>query len=76
MYAGVMSRRYFGSVRKLPSGRWQASFWHDGQRHTAANTFTAKADALAYAETDLQRGEWIDPAAGKVTLSKYATDWL
>jgi integrase len=72
-------RRHFGSVRKLPSGRWQASFWHDGQRHTGSDTFTAKADALAYlanTETDLQRGQWIDPAAGKVTLSKYATEWL
>ena len=72
-------RRHFGNVRKLPSGRWQAGYWHDGQRHVAANTFAAKADALAYlsnAETDLQRGQWVDPLAGKVSFSSYATDWL
>ena len=25
-----MSRRTFGSTRKLPSGQWQASYWHEG----------------------------------------------
>ena len=74
-----MSDSVAQGIPRGPSGRWQASFWHDGQRHTGSDTFTAKADALAYlanTETDLQRGQWIDPAAGKVTLSKYATEWL
>ena len=31
-------RRHFGNVRKLPSGRWQASYWHQGLRHLAAGT--------------------------------------
>ena len=42
------SRRQFGSVRKLPSGRWQASYWHVGRRHVAPITFAFKADANAY----------------------------
>ena len=29
------NRRHFGSVRKLPSKRWQASYWHIGSRHPA-----------------------------------------
>ena len=33
----------FGTTRKLPSGRWQASYNADGRRHWA--TFDAKADA-------------------------------
>jgi hypothetical protein len=37
-------RRHFGSVRKLPSGRWQASYWHQGIRHVAADTFPATKD--------------------------------
>jgi integrase len=75
----MTNRRHFGTVRKLPSGRFQASYWHDGARHTAPNTFTAKADALAHLatiETDLRRGAWIDPGAGKVTLTKLAPEWL
>jgi len=74
-----MKRRYFGSTRKLPSGRWQASYWHEGARHIAPAPFKTKADALAHLaniETDLGRGGWINPAAGKVTLAKYTTDWI
>ena len=29
-------RRHFGNVSKLPSGRWQANYWHQGIRHVAA----------------------------------------
>jgi integrase len=75
----MTGRRHFGNVRRLPSRRWQASYWHEGQRRVGPDTFATKADALAYlanTETDLQRGRWIDPAAGKVTLSKFATEWL
>lgn len=74
-----MARRHFGNVRKLPSGRWQASYWHEGRRLTAPDTFPAKADALAWlsnTETDLARGAWIDPRSSKVTLAEYATSWL
>jgi len=31
----MTSRRDFGSVRKLPSGRYQAAYWHDGVPYTA-----------------------------------------
>jgi integrase len=75
----MTGRRHFGSVRKLPSGRYQASYWHEGQRHVAADTFTAKADALAHLasiETDLRRGAWTDPVAGKVSIKRLAQEWL
>ena len=71
--------RYFGSVRKLPSGRYQASYWHEGQRHVGPDTFAAKGDAQAWiarAEGDLARGSWIAPGAGKVTLAEVADRWL
>lgn len=72
-------RRHFGSVRKLPSGRWQASYWHEGIRHAAPTTFLAKADALAYlatVEADIVRGSWVDRAAGKELFCQLARRWL
>ena len=74
-----MSKRHFGSVRRLPSGRYQASYWHEGVRHLAEQTFPTKGDALAHLasiETDLHRGAWIDPSAGKVTFGEWAQSWL
>jgi integrase len=75
----MTNRRHFGNVRKLPSRRYQASYWHDGTRYTAPDTFAAKADALAYlatVETDLRRGAWIDPDAGKMTVAALEREWL
>lgn len=72
-------RRDFGSVRKLQSGKYQASYWHEGRRHVAPRTFTAKATASAYlatVEADIRRGGWIDPDKGQVSLCSYTTDWL
>jgi integrase len=74
----VTGRRHFGSVRKRPSGKWQAVYRIEGQRHSSG-TFLAKADALAFLSTieaDVRRGAWIDPRAGKVTLRIYAYEWL
>jgi hypothetical protein len=72
-------RRHFGSVRKLPSGRYQARYWHLGESPVAPSTFATKADALAWssgAETDIHRGAWTAPKAGKTSLSEYARGWL
>lgn len=72
-------RRHFGSVRKLPSGRYQASYWHEGQRHVATDTFVGKTEAQAWLsakETDINRGQWVDPGSGKVAFGDYATEWL
>ena len=72
-------RRHFGNVRKLPSGRYQARYWHDGTLHSADMMFKAKADALAWlstVEADLLRGTWVAPANSKVTFSEFAEAWL
>jgi hypothetical protein len=66
-------------MRKLPSGRYQASYWHEGERHVAADTFAGKTDARAWlsaVETDINRGQWVDPGAGKVTFGDSANRWL
>ena len=42
-------KRRFGSVRQLPSGRWQARYSTDGELlRTAPNTFRTKTDALLW----------------------------
>jgi integrase len=73
-------KRQFGSVRKLPSGRWQARYRGlDGRLVTAPRTFATKGDAgrwLASVEADRARGIWLDPTSGRVRLDEYAKAWL
>jgi integrase len=75
----VSSKASWGSVRKLPSGRYQARYRVDGQMLGAPTTFRTKRDAEAYlasVRTDMERGTWIDPRGGQITLREYATRWL
>jgi len=75
----MSGKRPFGSIRKLPSGRWQARYRVGPKRVVAPETFATKRDAsrwLATTETGHARGLRLDPAAGKVTLVAYATAWL
>lgn len=69
----------WGSVRKLPSGRYQARYRVDGKMLGAPATFRTKRDAEAYlatVRTDMDRGHWVNPLAGKVTLTDYSAKWL
>jgi integrase len=76
----MAGRRQFGSVRRLPSGRWQARYPDDAGLLVAAPlTFRTRADAGRYLDqvrTDRDRGAWVDPRLGQVTLGTYATEWL
>lgn len=75
----MTGRSTFGNVRRLPSKRWQASYWHQGKRHVASTTFPSKADANAWlsrAQADINRGMWIDPDAGRESFGVYAEQWL
>src|SRR4051812_25350978 len=73
-------RRRFGKVRKLESGRFQASFvGPDGQRQNAPDTFKNRTEAdrwLALVETDLSRGTWLDNALGQQKFGDYARAYL
>lgn len=75
-----MSRRQFGRIRRLPSGRWQARYpVGDGELHAAPQTFATKGDASRYlstVEADLLRGQYLDPRAGRVTFAEWADQWL
>ena len=71
----MAARRGYGTIRKLPSGRWQARRWEYGVQVSAPQTFAIKADANAWlsaVETDVARSQFIDPANGTVTFGAYA----
>lgn len=73
-------RRRFGYVRKLPSGRYQASFiGPSGGRQAAPLTFRTKTDAdrwLSKVETDMSRGAWMDEDLAREMFGNYARAWL
>lgn len=73
-------RRQFGRVRKLPSGRYQARYvGPDGLLRPAPETFRTKREAddwLADKQTEMRRGDWHDPDAGKVPFGPYALAWI
>ena len=60
------ARRRFGSVRRLPSGRWQARYWDAADNRVGApTTFATKGDAqrwLSATETDMGRGRLARPS--------------
>lgn len=85
------TRRGFGRLRQLPSGRWQASYLHLGAVHKAPATFPTENTAVAWLqseedEIDLDRrrpGAWTAPAeraakaaAVGLTFREYAERWL
>lgn len=77
----MSKRRSFGSVRRLPSGRWQASYHHPvtRQRVSGPTTYGTKREAttwLALAEADLVRGDDLDPNSRSRLFKPYAKEWL
>lgn len=73
------TRRSFGAVRKLPSGRYQASYLDpSGTRRTAPSTFTAKIDADAWLSVQraaIETGSWRG-SDDRTTVGEYADQWL
>src|SRR5689334_19236402 len=81
MTNGKGSRRRFGSVRQLRSGRWQVRYRDPGtgQLRSTEQTYPTKTDAevaLSLVEADITRGQWADPDAGKVKFGDFADAWL
>ncbi|MEV4105535.1 site-specific integrase [Nonomuraea sp. NPDC049649] len=75
-----MSKRRFGRIRKLPSGRFQARYpGPDGVDRTAPNTFATKKEAeiwLTKKEAELLAGDWLNPDLGKVSFKEYGATWI
>jgi hypothetical protein len=81
-YSCVMARsqrgRGTGSIRKLPSSRWQARVLQDRQ-YVALGSFIQKADANAALRDAFGRQDettWVDPRQGRVPFASYADDWV
>jgi integrase len=73
-------RRRFGTVRRLPSGRWQVRYpGPDGVVRPADDTFATKTGAetwLTRKEAEILDGDWIDPDAGEILIADYAATWI
>lgn len=65
------------SFRKLPSGKWQATVKHQGKRYTRTDPLKKVVQEwAAEQEGHLRRGDFVDPAAGRVTLGEWRQTWL
>lgn len=76
-----MVRRRFGYIRKLKSGRFQASYQTpNGQRHNAPETYRSEADARRFLERiqqEVERGHWQpDARLGHRTLRECCEAYL
>lgn len=79
-------RRGWGMNRKLPSGRWQASYiGPDGIRYNAPSTFSAEDDAVGWLSNQRRKVDlevWTPPGlepddqVPALTLRGFATRWL
>lgn len=65
------------NLQKRPNGAWRARYRDEsGKQH--AKHFTRKVDAQAWLDTvtaSVVRGDYVDPNAGKITLTQYADRW-
>lgn len=76
-------RRGFGSIRRLPSKRYQASFVDpDGERITGPTTFETKMDAegwLAMNHAAITEGRWrpnLTRKSERISFEEYSELWL
>jgi hypothetical protein len=84
-------RRGWGKIRRLPSGRWQASYIGRDNRHTAPVTYSTRLAAEGWLAGERRLYEdadaWTPPAAREaaaeaarqaqeLTLGEYADEWI
>lgn len=75
------SKRTFGNITQLKSGRWQVKYTGpDGVRRYAPHTFATRIDAEGFIvakRKEMNRGEWSDDEpTEKVTFADYTKRWL
>ena len=77
------TKRSFGGIRRLPSGRYQANYTGpDSQLHNAPHTFDTREDAEAWltdVRRQISRGDWNAKGAKKkpvTTFQTYSDRWL
>lgn len=75
------TRRQFGQLRQLPSGRWQAAYTGpDGNRHKAPRTYAVEDDAIGWLNAERRKIEldtWgAVERSDSITLRDYADRWI
>jgi integrase len=73
-----------GTVTRVRSARWGKgkrwlAVWHDQSGQECSRAFPVKASADQYwqsMETDVARGDYVDPRAGKETVAAVGDRWL
>jgi integrase len=76
---GMVRRSQFGTTRKLPSGRWQASYIAPTGERVTLGTYRTKGEARGHLDDiarDIRRGAWIDPAQSARTVRDVGALWL
>ncbi|MEU7892246.1 site-specific integrase [Nonomuraea sp. NPDC049152] len=78
--ANKPGKRRFGSIRALPSGRFQIRYpGPDGKIYVGETTYVKERDAdkaLSLIEAKLITGDWTDPQRAKVKLGDYSAKWI
>ena len=72
-------RSNFGSVERLPSGRFRVRFMIDGTFYSAPQTFDTKTDARRFLDTvraDRVRETWKAPRRVTDTVQTYSERWI
>src|SRR4051794_38576049 len=73
-------RRQSGSIRRLPSGRYQGRVREPGTgERVPLGTYDTKREAalaLSSADVDVARGAWTDPRRAEVLFGAYSANWL
>jgi len=72
-------RRNFGTTRQLPSGRWQARYFEDGEQIPLGETFASEREAstaLAKVEADLERGTHVNPRLAEGLLGDFGKEYM
>ena len=83
----VMSRRAFGNITRLPSGKYRARYTGpDGQIHSAPSTFFDRDDAAAWLRNEqklVEFNEWSPPkqrasrdGVESMTVGEWVARWL
>jgi integrase len=74
------NRETWGKVTPLPSKKFQASYLHEGERHYAPMTYSARVDARAFNEAArkaIEKGTWKNPkTASAESFGVYAATWV
>ena len=71
-------KRSFGYIRKLPSGRYQASYVApNGKRYFGPGSYRARKDAnewIAMRQAEIQKESWVEPKRPKEAKNSKAVE--